>query len=171
MRTPVDAGRLALFLVALGRAAHAPATIYLVGGSSAVLAGWRSTTRDIDLYLEDDALMRALPGLKEELEINVELASPLDFLPELPDWRERSRYVRTDGAVTVRDFDFYSQALSKLERGFDQDLADVRSMIDAGLIARPRLRELYDAIIPEMYRFPAVDPASLRRAIDGLEDV
>src|SRR5687768_9283960 len=102
MRKPVDAGRLERFLVALGRAAREPATVYLVGGSSAVMAGWRASTRDIDLHLEDDALMRALPGLKEELATNVELASPLDFLPELPDWRERSRYLRTDGAVTVR---------------------------------------------------------------------
>ena len=35
-----------------------------------------------------DALFRALPRLKEELRINVEIASPAHFIPELPGWRE-----------------------------------------------------------------------------------
>jgi hypothetical protein len=35
-------------------------------------------------------------------------------------------------------------------------------MIDAGLVEPERLRELHEAIEPELYRFPAVDPAGLR---------
>lgn len=168
MRKPVDAARLERFLSALGRRAVGPGTVYLVGGSSAVAAGWRSTTRDIDLYLEDEALMRLLPALKEELATNVELASPLDFVPELPGWRDRSRLLRSEGHVTVRDFDFYSQALSKLERGFDQDRADVRSMVDAGLVQASRLRELFDEVSDQLYRFPSIDPKGLLKAVDQL---
>jgi hypothetical protein len=29
----------------------------------------------------------------------------------------------------------------------------------------PRLRELYDAIEPELYRYPAVDPAAFRKKV------
>lgn len=44
----------------------------------------------------------------------------------------------------------YSQALSKLERGFDQDLEDVRAMRERGLIDPPGLREFYARIEPEL---------------------
>jgi hypothetical protein len=39
---------------------------------------------------ESDAVLRELVALKDRLGINVELASPPDFIPELPGWRERS---------------------------------------------------------------------------------
>jgi hypothetical protein len=168
VRKRVDSSRLVAFLVALGREARQPATVYLVGGSSAVMAGWRATTRDVDLYVEDDAVLRAIPKLKEELATSVEIASPLDFVPELPGWRERSPYLRTEGRLTVRDFDFYSQALSKLERGFDQDRADVEAMVMRGLVDPDRLRDLFDAISDQFYRFPAIDVPQLRRAVDAL---
>jgi hypothetical protein len=165
MRRPVDSDRLDHLLAALGKAAREPATIYLVGGSSAVIVGWRRTTRDVDLYLEDDALMQVIPGLKEKLAISIELASPLDFVPELPGWRDRSPYVRSEGQLTVRNFDFYSQALSKLERGFDQDVADVRAMVDRGLVDPARLLELFDGVADQLYRFPGIDAVGLRQAV------
>jgi hypothetical protein len=31
--------------------------------------------------------------LKQELNINIELASPQDFLPSLPGWRDRSVFI------------------------------------------------------------------------------
>lgn len=31
-----------------------------------------------------DSLLREIPGLKEDLGVNIELASPPDFIPELP---------------------------------------------------------------------------------------
>jgi hypothetical protein len=66
--------------------------IYLVGGATAVLLGWRETTIDIDLKLvpEVNEILKALPEIKEALEINVELASPDDFIPAVPGWEERS---------------------------------------------------------------------------------
>jgi hypothetical protein len=106
--------------------------------------------------------------LKEELAVNVELASPLDFLPELPGWRERSRFRLREGNLEVFDFDPYSQAMSKLERGFELDLEDVRNMVESGLVKPGRLLELFEAIEPELYRFPAVDPRGLRAAVGSL---
>ncbi|MDQ3728791.1 MAG: hypothetical protein M3355_04305 [Actinomycetota bacterium] len=145
-----------------------PTAVYLTGGATAVLEGWRASTVDVDMLIEpeSDVVMRRLSELKEELQVNVELASPLDFLPALPEWRERSRSRFREGAIEVYDFDFYSQALSKVARGFELDLADVRAMLERGLVDPGRLRELYAAIEGELFRFPSVDPASLRKKLD-----
>jgi hypothetical protein len=168
MRPPVDERRIQALARELARVARVPVCVYLTGGSTAVLEGWRESTIDVDLRFEPEAdeLLRALPALKERLQINVELASPPDFIPELPGWRERSPLVFREGAVAVHHFDLYSQALSKIERGFEQDLDDVRSMLASGLVEPSRLRTLYDAIEPELYRYPAIDPAAFRRKLD-----
>jgi hypothetical protein len=143
--------------------------MYLTGGSTAVLEGWRQATVDVDLRFEPEAdeLLRALPALKESLGVNIKLASPPDFIPELPGWRERSPHVFREGRVDVYHFDLYSQALSKIERGFGQDLSDVRTMIPRGIVDPPRLRELYDAIEPHLYRYPALDPAAFRHKLES----
>jgi hypothetical protein len=168
MRQRADAERINAFLRELGRAAREPARLYLTGGATAVLEGWRGTTVDIDLHLEPDLdeLLRRIPELKERLRVNVELASPAQFIPELPGWRERSPFVQRTGRLDVFHFDPYSQALSKLERAFDQDLEDVRAMIARGLVEPELARELFDLIEPELYRFPAIDPASFRARVD-----
>jgi hypothetical protein len=156
---------------AIGRRTAAPATLYLVGGATAVSIGWRATTIDIDLRLEpeDEGAMRAIPAIKRELGVNLELASPLDFLPELPGWRDRSPFVEQVGNLTIRHLDPYAQALAKLERGFAQDLADVDAMVERGLVQPAELARLLTAIEDELYRFPSVDPASLRAAVEALQ--
>jgi len=62
--------------------------VYFTGGVSALLMNWRAATIDIDIKMvpEHDDLFRALPGLKESLEINVELAAPDEFIPPVPGW-------------------------------------------------------------------------------------
>ena len=172
MTRPVDAAAIRRFLDAIARQADGPTTVYLVGGSTAVEQGWRGSTIDIDLRLEpeDDGILRGLSRIKIDQGINIELASPLDFLPELPGWRDRSPVVASLGPLTIRNLDPYSQALAKLERGFKQDLADVEAMVDRGLVRTSRLLELLTAIEPDLYRFPAVDPGSLRDAVHELID-
>jgi hypothetical protein len=73
----------------LGAEARRPARVYFTGGATAVLLGWRPSTIDVDLRLvpEHDELLRALPALKEDLRLNIELASPADFIP-VADGRE-----------------------------------------------------------------------------------
>jgi len=168
MRPPVDEPRIRALADALARVARGPVRIYLTGGATAVLEGWRAATIDVDLRFEPEAdeLLRALPELKNRLAINIELASPPDFIPELPGWRERSPLVFAVGTVAVCNFDPYSQALSKIERGFEQDLSDVRMMITSGLVEPARLRELYETIEPELYRYPAIEPPAFRRKVD-----
>jgi hypothetical protein len=167
MRPPVDRARLEALAEKLGQSAPLRTTVYLTGGATAVLEGWRSSTIDVDVRFEPDSdpLLRALPAIKEELHINIELASPPDFVPELPGWRERSPLVLETGNVQLRNFDPYSQALSKIERGFSQDLKDVSDMLASRLVEPERLRELYEQVEPQLYRYPAIDPAAFRRKL------
>ena len=170
MRRLADAERVEKFLEELGRAASKPVRVYLVGGATAVLRGWRDTTIDVDLKLvpDSDQLLRELPRLKDKLEINVELASPDQFIPELPGWEDRSLFIQQIRKLSVYHLDPYSQALAKIERGHVQDLADVRSMLAEELIEPQRLRDLFEQIQPRLYRYPAVDPETFRRALDDL---
>lgn len=170
MREPADAERVRRLAAELGRVVPPGTRMYLTGGATAVLEGWRESTADIDVRFEpdSDAALRRISELKEELAVNVELASPLDFLPALPGWQDRSRFRLREGNLEVFDFDPYSQALSKLERGFELDRKDVRAMVEAGLVEPERLLELFAAIEPELYRFPAVDPNDLRTVVEAL---
>jgi len=169
VRELADEARIRGLMRALGEAAPSEGVCYLTGGATAVVLGWRSTTLDVDIALEpeQDEVLRAVPKLKEELSINVELASPGDFIPLPRGWRERSLVIDRDGRLTFRHFDLYSQALAKLERGHTQDLADVREMLDRRLVEEEKLRSFFGEIEPELYRFPAVDPADFRSSVDG----
>ena len=168
MRELADEERIRRLLRALGEAAPNEGECDLTGGATAVLLGWRATTLDVDIALdpEQDEVLRAIPRLKEELSVNVELASPGDFIPLPEGWRERSLPVERSGRLNFRHFDLYSQALAKLERGHEQDVGDVRELLRRGLVEPDRLRALFDEIEPELYRFPAVDPTDFRMSIE-----
>jgi hypothetical protein len=169
MRALADAGRIRRFMEALGAEAKDDARAYFTGGATAVLSGWRPSTIDVDLKLvpESDLLLQAIPRLKERLQVNVELASPDDFIPVPVGWEDRSPFIARHGHLSFHHFDLYSQTLAKLERGHAQDLVDVRTMLDRGLIEAHRGLTYFDAIEPELYRYPAVDPASFRRAVQA----
>jgi hypothetical protein len=169
VREVADRARIEAFLAALAREATAETTIYLVGGTSAVLVGWRQATIDVDLVMrpESDAMLRAIPLLKEKMQLNVELASPDQFIPVPPGWEERSPVITRIGRVTIRHYDFCAQALAKVERGHGRDLADVDAMLARGLISSEDVRAQFARMEPELYRFPAIDPQSFRQAVDA----
>lgn len=168
MRGLVDRGRLLRFMSEIGRAAAAPARIYFTGGSSAVLLLWRASTIDIDIEIrpERDEILRAVPALKEALHINVEIASPGHFIPELPGWEDRSRFIAREGLVDFYHYDFYAQALAKLERSHARDMQDVSEMRRLQLVDPPKLLAFLDAIEPQLFRYPAVDPRSFRHRVE-----
>jgi hypothetical protein len=153
---------------ALASAAREDTVCYLIGGGTAVLLGWRESTVDVDIRLEPESaeLLRELVKLKDELRINVELASPADFIPLPEGWRERSPFVAQEGKIVFRHFDPLSQALAKLERDHARDRGDVEAMIESGLVERRRLREAFDEIEPELFRFPAIDPRRFRARVE-----
>ena len=154
----------------LGLRSRNAARVYFTDGSTAVLHGWRDTTVDIDLRFvpELDELFRALPELKEKLQINIELASPSDFIPPLPGWEDRCLYIRREGKLDFYHYDPYSQALAKIERGHSQDILDVQAMFRDGLVNPEKLQLLYQAIERQLYRYPAIDPASFAQAVNEI---
>jgi Nucleotidyltransferase of unknown function (DUF6036) len=170
MRELADAPRIERFMRELGRAARSEGRVYLTGGATAVLYGWRDTTIDVDVKLipDSDELLREIPRLKEELGLNVELAAPSDFIPLPAGWEERSPLIRREGKLSFHHFDPVAQALSKAERGHVQDREDVREMIESGLVDPAEARTQFAHIEPELYRFPAIDPEVFRAAVAEL---
>jgi hypothetical protein len=170
MRQKVTAARLEEFMKALGSGVTDAARVYLVGGASSVLLGWRDSTIDVDLKLvpENDEILRKLPSLKERLQLNIELASPDDFIPQLPGWQERSRFIRQEGKLTFLHYDFYAQALAKIERGHEKDLQDVSDLIKSNLVESKRLLELFSQIEGLLHKYPALDAPSFRQAVESV---
>jgi len=174
MRRVAEPDRIQRFMTALAVKAPRPARLYFTGGATAVLLGWRASTIDVDIHIvpDDDRLLRALPELKEELEINVELACPAHFIPELPRWQERSLFIAQEGKLNFYHYDLYAQALAKIERGHALDVTDVEQMFRRGFIEPIQLKSLFEAIVPQLYRYPAIDPPAYRRAVEKMiEDI
>jgi hypothetical protein len=167
VRELADAERIRAFMRALGREAERPGRVLFTGGATAVLLGWRGSTIDVDIKLlpEQDAVLRAIPRLKESLQLNVELASPDDFIPVRDGWADRCPFIAQEGPLAFHHFDLVAQALAKIERGHAQDLTDVRTMLDRGLVTRAELRAAFAAIEPLLYRYPAIGPAAFARAV------
>lgn len=170
MRELADSSRIEEFMRELGRAVDLDGRVYLTGGATAVLHGWRETTVDVDIKLipDRDEILREIPRLKEKLNLNVELAAPSDFIPLPRGWEDRSPLICREGKLSFHHFDPVAQALSKIERGHDQDIRDVKEMIARGLINPAEILVQFEVIEPELYRFPAIDPASFRQAVDEL---
>lgn len=171
MRERVTEDRLRTFMRALAREAVAEGRVYVTGGATAVLQGWRESTLDVDMKIipEHDRLLRAIPVLKESLHMNLEHASPDDFIPALPGWEDRSRFIAREGKLSFHHYDFYAQALAKIERNHDIDRKDVKAMIDSGLVEPAKLLALFTAIEPELYRYPSINPARFAERVRKLQ--
>jgi hypothetical protein len=161
MREQLSREKLLEFLTKLGSGATSKGNCYLTGGATAVLIGWRETTVDVDLKFdpEPEGVFEVIPQLKTDLKVNVELASPDDFIPEMQGWRERSKSIGQFDKVAVFHYDFISQALAKLERGHGKDLDDVKQMLARGLISKEGLARGIEEIRPRLKRYPAIDEA------------
>ncbi len=169
MRPPVDLARLNQFMSAMGKKTTGNGRIYFTGGATALLHGWRPMTIDVDMKAdpEPSGFFESIASIKNELSLNIELASPSDFIPELPNWRERSLFIARHGQIDFYHYDPYSQALSKLERAHTRDLADVASMLRDKLIRKDLLLKLFIQIEPLLIRYPSLDPYSFRHTIES----
>ncbi|MGI9033398.1 MAG: DUF6036 family nucleotidyltransferase [Acidimicrobiales bacterium] len=135
-----------------------------------MLVGWRESTIDVDMKVlpESDAVLRAIPRLKEELELNIELASPDDFIPVAPGWEDHSPFIERHGRLSFHHFEMAAQALAKIERGHRQDATDVKEMLARGLVTRDELLRYLGRVEPQLYRYPALDPVSFRSSVESV---
>ena len=168
IREPADAARVRELMKRLGRESRGPGRIHLVGGASGLLLGWRARSVGVGLKLDPEpaGVFQAVARAKDALDMNIELAALDDFLPAVPGWRDRSALIASHGPVQFFRYDFYAQAIAKIERGHDRDLRDVAAMHRQGLIEPGRLHALFRAIQPELIRYPGIHPPSFRRRME-----
>jgi hypothetical protein len=142
--------------------------VYLVGGGTAVFAGWRPSSIDADIYSDQDEVFRDIQAIKERLNVNVEFARPEQFVPPLDESDNRHVFIETIGSVSYYHYDPYAQILAKIVRGFDRDLEDARSFLESGMVERGKLRTLVNAIPDAAYaRYPHLSRAAVIDAIDA----
>jgi hypothetical protein len=141
--------------------------VYLVGGGTAVHAGFRPSTIDADLYSEDERVFRDVQRIKERLQVNIEFARPEDFVPALAGSADRHVFLETVGRVSFYHYDPYAQALSKVVRGFERDVRDARSFLASGMVDAARLRSLVQGIPERAYaKYPALSRTAVLEAVD-----
>ena len=128
IRKTITKETIQTFMKFIGKVLKKNATFYLTGGSTAILFGFREGTIDIDIAGDMDELFLHIPQLKEQLQINVEMAKPTDFIPSLPGEKTRHRLIGYFGKATFMHFDPYSQAFSKIVRGHETDIMDVKAL-------------------------------------------
>jgi len=165
----LNSDHIARLMAGLGLTAQRRARVYFAGGATAVLLALRYTATDVELELDrfDYGLLRALVTFKHSFGLRVKLACPADVIPVPRGWERRSPLIARRDLVSFHHFDLYAQALAKVERGHDDDLADVDSLLRRGLIERARALKYFRRIEPDLYRFPAIDPPAFRRAVQA----
>src|SRR6185312_13080072 len=161
MRHNVAKADIERFLSTLGRTFRKPGRLYLAGGAALVHLGLRSgSTVDIDVALEstnEDEMVTAIRRIVEQMQINVEFASPGDFIPLPTQWMTQAKYIKRYGSVDAFYFDFYSLALSKISRGTDRDLIDVKLLVQQKVITLYELDAAYHEILPRMGKRPYIN--------------
>ena len=72
MRAETDKAKLESFMAAVGRQVRGPGRIYLTGGATALLQGWRAMTIDVDVKPDPEpaGFFEAIARLKDELDLN-----------------------------------------------------------------------------------------------------
>ncbi|HLL78966.1 MAG TPA: DUF6036 family nucleotidyltransferase [Ktedonobacteraceae bacterium] len=164
MRHVVDKGAIEAFLQQLGKSFQKSGRLYLVGGAALVHLGVRpGTTLGIDIQVagaNEGELIVAIQQMIHRFQINVEFASPGDFIPLPAQWESHARFVGRYGKIDVFYFDFYSIALSKFERGNTRDIADVKLLIQQGIITLDELDRAYQEVLAQLGkgRYPRVTP-------------
>lgn len=148
--------------------------VYLVGGTTAVYAGWRESSIDVDLFSEQKEIFHDIQAIKERQNLNIEFVRPEHFVPPLSGSSKRHLPIETIGRVAFYHYDPYAQVLSKIIRGFDRDVQDAVHFIRSGMVEPGKLRALTDGIPESEYsKYPSLSRSAVSRAVDefllGLE--
>ena len=170
MRRKVTVATLKEFMEELARAARSPGKVYFTGGATALLLGFRDQTIDVDLKLDPEpkGVFEAIAALKDRLDLNVELASPDNFIPATTEWRKNSPAIEVIKELEFYHYDLTLQALAKIERGHKHDLEDVANFLRGKHVTTAQLSSTFKLIEPQLLRYPAVDPAQFKRKLEAI---
>lgn len=79
----------------------------------------------------------------------------------------RHIFIKSIGNVHYYHYDPYSQAFSKIVRGFERDLRDVKHMEESGLIALSNLKQMVDEIPESEFRkYPNLSKATVVKVVE-----
>lgn len=138
--------------------------VYLVGGGTAVYAGWRPSSIDADLFSDQEEIFHDIQGIKERLNLNVEFTRP--ELPALRGSAKRHVFIETIDNVSFYHYDPYAQILSKLVRGFQRDVDDAHHFIQSGMVDGPTLQSLVEDIPESAYsKYPNLSRSAVLEAV------
>lgn len=170
---PVTTTSLMLLAELLGERVDRPLRLYLLGGSAMLLLGSPRATTDIDydLAVEDldpATIRQTLAELADRLHLDLEFVPLAEFVPLPAGFAQRHRFVQRWGTVEIWIFDPYSLALSKIARGFETDLEDVRFLVHQGLVTIVELRRMFEAILPRSWDAD-IDPTEFRQYFQEVE--
>ena len=166
MREDSDVKKIQAVMQEIGKRMNKPVIVYFAGGASAVLLGMRKTTIDVDLRFEPDLSEKfeVIRDLKEVLNANIELASPGDFVPPLPGWKQRSIFIKKFGKVSFYHYDLYSQVMAKVERGWEQDIEDARNFATHSVDLDELVRLFYQ-VEKDFIKYPAINFKKLEKRL------
>jgi len=144
------------------------ATFYLTGGTTALLYDFRKSTIDINIAGDMYELFSSIPKLKEQFQINIEMAKATDFIPSLPGERKRHIPIGTFGKATFMHFDPNAQAFSKIVRGHKTDVNDVKAFITTELVDPKKLWKMVKEIPDsEFAKYPRLTRSAVEAAIES----
>jgi hypothetical protein len=169
MREKVTPERLRIFMREISRRTQGEGRVYFTGGSTALLLGLREQTIDVDIKVDPEprGIFEAIANLKNELSLNVELASPDDFIPAPPAWQDLATPIEKIGGISFFHYDLCMQALAKIERGFSQDLADARGLVEKKFISIENLKKRFAQIEDRFIRYPVINPDEFKAKLEA----
>ena len=167
-RRQITARLLREFMRAVGKIVKQQATFYSTGGSTAILYGFREGTIDIDIAGDMDEIFSHIPDLKKQMNINIEMTKPTDFVPSLQGEKDRHLPIATFGKASFMHFDPYAQAFSKIVRGHRTDIIDAKGLVTAKLVDVQRLVDIVRALPDETFaKYPRLDRTAVQVAVES----
>lgn len=152
----MDNAKIQSILKSIGERVPPASKLILVGGSALALLGSSRQTIDIDFVGDDvnpNELHKTILQAAKELKVIVEPV-PLDrFVPLPKGSTERVIHIGQFGNLDIFVADPYSIALSKLDRGFDTDLADIIFLIQTERINFNEFERMVQEALPHARQF------------------
>jgi hypothetical protein len=104
------------------------------------------STLDIDVVIEasdEDEMITAIRRLVEQMQINVEFASPADFIPIPSQWAAHAKYIGRYGKIDAFYFDKLQPALLRATNDQPLSVAQKRKLFPAPV---PAILEYLDTL-------------------------
>ena len=169
MRRTLNRELLGELLAALARSAPRSGNyrVYLIGGGTAVLQGWRDATIDADLFSDQQEVFREIQAIKERLRVSIEFVRPEHFVPPLAGTEERHVFIEMKRNVSFYHYDPYAQLFSKLVRGFQRDMQDAENFLVSGMVDPELFVRLVREVPEATYnQYPALSRSEVLSLVD-----